>query len=138
MSEGRYVPTPQGVYAEFHTACLTQGALCLQRCTDCGRYQHPPRWLCARCHSANYEFAPQPDSAVCTSAMVTHRDTSPGWPAPYTTIVAELSAGPRLIAAWESAAAPEPGAPVTITARLVEDRFAFFVAAPSPRNPESR
>jgi hypothetical protein len=134
MNGERYVPTPTGVHAEFHAACLARAAVCVQRCADCGHRQHPPRWLCANCRSARYEFEPQSGAAVCRSAVVTHRATSPGWPVPYTTVVAELPTGPRLIAAWESAEPPTPGGPVTVVARPIEKRFAFFVAAPSRGN----
>jgi uncharacterized protein len=137
-ADERHVPRPEGVNAEFHTACVASGAVCLQRCADCGRYQHPPRWLCAGCGSPAYEFPPQSGAATCFTAVITHRATSPGWSPPYTTVVAELSAGPRLITAWESDDPPVPGSALLVSVRPAGERFAFFVATRSPRDPETQ
>lgn len=130
MNDERYVPRPEGVNAEFNAACIEHGRVCVQRCEQCGHYQHPPRWLCASCGSARYYFVPQSGAAICKSAVVTHRATSPGWPPPYTSVVAELDVGPRLITAWESDDPAVPGAALIVRVRPLEDRFAFFVASP--------
>ncbi len=90
-------PEPGSLDAEFY-ARAAQGRLELQRCTRCGVLRHPPRFLCARCASPDFEWRPVSGRGAVYSWTVTHRVLDPAWgPGPYTALVVELEEGARLV-----------------------------------------
>ena len=95
----KYVPQPEGLNLEFHKACLAAGLLCIQRCSDCGQFRHPPRWYCPSCHSSNCDFSPVSGSGHIYSMAVNHFTVDRGWvdELPYVTAVVELDEGPRVV-----------------------------------------
>ena len=95
----KYVPQPEGLNLEFHQACLAAGLLCLQQCSGCGQFRHPPRWYCPSCHSGTYGFAPVSGSGRVYSMAVNHFTVDRGWvdELPYITAVVELDEGPRVV-----------------------------------------
>jgi uncharacterized OB-fold protein len=94
------IPTPEGLNLEFYEHAK-DGVLHLQRCTDCGRFRHPPRYYCPECSSSNYEWQPSPGRGELFSWTVTHFPFDRGWAAelPYTTAVVELEERVRLVGA---------------------------------------
>lgn len=99
---GPYIPTPEGPNAAFY-GHAQNGVLHLQRCRDCGAYQHPPRHRCPACGSAVLEWVPSEGRGTLYSWAVTHRAYDPGWAdqLPYVTGVVELEEGVRLVGALE-------------------------------------
>lgn len=90
-------PEPGSSHAEFY-ARAARGRLELQRCSACGRFRHPPRYLCAGCGSPEWEWKPVSGRGKVFSWTVTHRILDPAWgPGPYATLVVELEDGPRLL-----------------------------------------
>jgi uncharacterized OB-fold protein len=50
-------PLPDGPFSEQYFDGLARGELRVQRCENCGFYQHPPRPVCRRCTSLNLGHA---------------------------------------------------------------------------------
>jgi uncharacterized protein len=74
-----------------------QGNLLVERCADCGRWQHPPTGACGTCGGT---AVPQPVSGKGTifTFTVNHQQYHPEVPPPYVVAVVELAeqAGLRL------------------------------------------
>ena len=98
-----FTPATEWLTLEWHRASVEAGQLCLQRCTHCGRWRHPPRRYCAGCFSPASSFVPVAGSGTVASYTVSHRSLDPAWQerTPYTTLVVELDEGPRVLAATD-------------------------------------
>jgi uncharacterized OB-fold protein len=98
MIEGRLVPAPVGLNAEFY-AHLARGELRFQRCDECGAWRHPPRHLCAACGSTRATWTRSTGYGTVFTWTVTHRAVDPAFAdmVPYAIVVAELDEGPRLV-----------------------------------------
>lgn len=132
---GSFVPKPEWLVLDWHHACLAADALTIQRCSDCGRWRHPPRRFCADCASRASSFEPVSGTGTVISQAVSHRSMDPGWQAqvPYATLVVELAEGPRVLAATHAAPAEVPiGTPVTCAVERRTDDFALLWADPRP------
>lgn len=92
-------PHPTPVSAPYWEAAAA-GRLVLQRCRDCGRWQHYPRVLCAACWGADLAWAEPAGTGVVWTFTVAHRPGHPAWQAevPYAIAIVELDEGPRLLA----------------------------------------
>jgi uncharacterized OB-fold protein len=103
MNAHTYVPEPEWLNLQWHQASVGAGVLCVQRCTDCGRWRQPPRRFCASCSSAACDFEPVSGRGRVLTFAVSHRSLDPGWAAslPLATLVVELDEGPRIIAATD-------------------------------------
>lgn len=89
------VPSEDGAPFWEH---LHAGELRIQRCTSCGRLQHPPRLLCAECGSAERDWALMNGRGTIYSFVVTHQAIHPSFEGhlPYVTVLVELEEGPRM------------------------------------------
>lgn len=126
-----YVPKPEWLNLEWHHATLAAGSLCIQRCTACGRWRHPPRRFCPACSSASADFAVVSGTGVVISYAISHRSLDPAWQerAPFPTLVVELQEGPRVLAATDLApAAVSLGLPVVLTIEPLSGDFAMVHA----------
>jgi uncharacterized OB-fold protein len=56
---------------------LRRGELILQRCTDCGTWQHYPRRLCRSCWTTELEFASTGGRGRLLAAVLSHRTPKP-------------------------------------------------------------
>lgn len=131
-----YVPKPEGLHLEFHRLAVT-GQLHLQRCDDCSRWRHPPRWLCPVCRSPQWSFQPVGGGGKLYSMVVTHFPFDKAWSqaGPYSTAVVELDEGPRLVGAMRSidGIEVEPGMAVRVVPEHRTDDFAFLWVEPAGR-----
>lgn len=131
--EGRYVPTPDGPNVDFYRHARS-GRVHLQRCTACGRHQHPPRYRCPACGSADLSWEPVAGTGAVHSWTVTHRPVDLVWAtvAPYATVVVALDEGPRLVGAWEGGLDDlRLDLPVTVDVEPAGDEFAFLWFRPA-------
>ena len=98
-----FTPDTEWLTLEWHQATVAAGRLCMQRCSDCGRWRHPPRRYCAECFSSESSFVAVAGSGTVESYAVSYRSLDPAWQerAPYATLVVELDEGPRVLAATE-------------------------------------
>jgi len=129
----RFVPDPDGRNADFY-AHLAAGRLHVQRCEDCSRVLHPPRYQCPGCGSEALAFVPASGRGRVFSWTVTHRPVDPGWSAalPYATVVVELDEGVRVVGAWRGAnAALRLDLPVFVEVEPAGDRFGFLWFRPA-------
>jgi uncharacterized protein len=78
---------------------LVQGELRVQRCAACGALRHPPRPMCARCRSFEYDWAPVSGRGEVYSYVVTHQPIHPALVdrVPFATVLVALEEGPRLV-----------------------------------------
>ncbi|MCJ2187837.1 Zn-ribbon domain-containing OB-fold protein [Novosphingobium beihaiensis] len=75
----------------FYWTCGAQGVLRIQRCGDCGIWQHPPLPRCAACTSE--AVAPEPVSGKgrIASYTVNHEAWLPGLDVPFVFAAVELA-----------------------------------------------
>jgi hypothetical protein len=90
--------TPVGLNADWYEFCAA-GELRFQRCTQCARWRHPPRYLCAGCGSEQWSWEPSSRRGTVYTWTVTHQATHPAWAAdtPYVVAVIETDEGVRLV-----------------------------------------
>ena len=109
-----------------------KGELHAKRCSDCGRYQWPPRLGCPHCGSDQVEWVRVRPRGKVFSWTVIHRSQTPGFETetPYAVVLVELSdaEGVRMIGnlvncplerlkaglAMEAAFTPSPDGSVTL------------------------
>ena len=133
---GSYVPKPEWLTLEWHHAMVAAGQLCLQRCSDCGTWRHPPRRRCAACWSAASSFEPVSGRGRVATFAVSHRSLDPAWQeaAPFVTLVVELEEGPRVLATTDL---PRDevviGAPVTVGIEARSEDFVQLHAGAADR-----
>jgi uncharacterized OB-fold protein len=72
--------------------------LVVQRCAECGYYNHPPRPACDRCSAERLEFAPVSGRGTIFTFTVMHQPSVAGFEdeVPYVNIVVELEEQPML------------------------------------------
>jgi uncharacterized OB-fold protein len=130
----KYVPDPDGLAAAFYER-LAAGTLAFQRCCDCGRFRHPPRYRCASCGSAEYDWAASSGRGRILTWIVTHRAVDPGWVAelPYVTLLVEMEEGVRVVGVLGGLAREELAFDMPVRAKLepVSDAFARVVFEPA-------
>ncbi len=122
----KMVPDPDGRNADFYR-CAATGRLHLQRCDDCARVLHPPRYQCAGCGSEQLTFVAAQGQGTLFSWTVTHRPIDPGWAArgPWATVVVELAEGVRVVGGWRGALSELAlDLPVVCEVEVVSDAFA--------------
>ena len=84
-------------YDEVLWKSIAEGALRLQRCSDCGTYRYPPGACCPKCLSIDATWEKVSGSGRVLSWMTYHKQYLPAYPAPTTIVAAELEEGPILI-----------------------------------------
>lgn len=129
------IPSPEGLNADFY-AHAHDGRLHLQRCAACGRFRHPPRYLCANCGSPDYRWQPSAGRGRLYSWTTTHMPFDRGWAGelPYVTAVIELEEGVRLIGALDGVRPDElePGRLLEACLEPMSDEFVFLTFRPPP------
>jgi uncharacterized OB-fold protein len=75
-----------------------QRRLVVQRCAECGYYNHPPRPACDRCSAERLEFAPVCGRGTIYTFTVMHQPNVAGFESevPYVNAVIELEEQPLL------------------------------------------
>lgn len=130
------IPTPEGLNADFY-AHARDGQLHLQRCSACGRFRHPPRYLCGECGSPEFGWEPSPGRGRLYSWTITHTAFDRGWASelPYVTAVVELDEGARLIGALDGLRAEEleAGRPLEASLEPMGEEFVFLTFRPPSR-----
>jgi hypothetical protein len=128
-----YVPKPEWLVLDWHHACIDRQTLCIQHCSMCGRWRHPPRRCCPDCFSDSFEFLPAVGAGSVRSLVVSHRSLDPGWDerAPYAVLLVALEEGPSVLAATElDPTGVEIGQPVELSTERRGDSFVLVWANP--------
>jgi uncharacterized OB-fold protein len=71
--------------------------LVAQRCTDCGRFRHPPRPMCPACHSLSFAWVDLGGGGVVYSYAVLHYPQHPAFTYPLVAALVDLDEGVRLV-----------------------------------------
>ena len=90
------------------------GRLELQRCQDCGHFQHPPYPTCLNCMSINLKFEPVGGSGTIYAYTFMHHtgDKRFASAVPYASIVVELDEAPGALMAGNLLGVPHTEAKV--------------------------
>ena len=100
------------------------GQLLIQRCTDCGRYQHPPQPLCPVCRTETMKPTPVSGKGTVKTFTVNHQQWLPDVDPRFVFAAVELAEQPELYVFSNVVAAPEAvhtGLPVTVRFEHQED-----------------
>ena len=93
-------PRPQSYLDEQFWSHCTDGILAFQRCTDCGRWRHIPRFMCAGCGSDRFTWERSSGRGTIYTYTVCYMPMSGefGASVPYAALVVELEEGVRMTA----------------------------------------
>jgi uncharacterized OB-fold protein len=80
----------------FWTAAL-RGELVIQRCSSCGRWNHPPRPMCPSCRSLGHEWVPVAGSGTVYSFGLLHHPQHPAFDYPVIAVLVELDERVRIV-----------------------------------------
>ena len=134
MTPSPRAPTPEGLNLEFYQRAA-QGVLHLQRCDECGRFRHPPRYMCPSCGSPSYSWVPSTAEGSLFSWTVTHFPFDRGWAEelPYATLVVELDEGVRVIGALSGLDHAELRPGLRLAGHLDTEAYGFPFLSFAPR-----
>jgi uncharacterized protein len=133
MSERRaekVIPKPDELNLEWFQAIIASGTMCLQQCSNCANYSHPPRYYCGECFSGEHSFVPISGAGTVYSYTISEFTAEEAWKdaVPYLTVVVQLDEGPRVVG---SARIVDPftvaiGQRVTVVSETRTDDFAYL------------
>ena len=75
---------------------INEGELPIQRCKQCGTLHHPPRPMCWKCQSLEWDYIVSRGKGTVYSYVVLHRPQFPGYEYPLVAAVIELEEGTRI------------------------------------------
>jgi len=76
---------------------IDRGELLIQRCKGCGTLRHPPRPMCGKCQSLEWDSIPSKGEGKVYSFTVLHHPQFPGYEYPLVCAVVELTDGIRMV-----------------------------------------
>jgi uncharacterized OB-fold protein/acyl dehydratase len=76
---------------------VARGELLIQRCAACGELRHPPRPMCPRCRSLDWDTVRASGRGTVYSYVVPHHPRMPAFPERYVVALVELEEGTRLV-----------------------------------------
>lgn len=84
---------------EQYWAHCAEGQLHFQKCNDCGTWRHLPRYMCSKCGSGAWHWAPSSGRGEIYSWTITHQALLPFFKqnVPYAVIVVQMQEGVRMI-----------------------------------------
>jgi len=91
---------PRPVISEdnrFFWEGVGRGELLIQRCASCGALRHPPRPMCPRCQSPDWNTARASGRGRVHSFVVPRHPPLPAFPEPYVVALVDLEEGTRLV-----------------------------------------
>lgn len=80
----------------FWDGC-TQHQLLIQRCTGCQALRHPPRPMCPRCNSVEWDTIESSGRGDVFSFVMPHHPPYPWFEYPYIVVLVQLEEGIRLV-----------------------------------------
>jgi uncharacterized OB-fold protein len=111
------------------------GRLSIQRCQECGRFNHPPRPMCPNCHSLDLVWEEVSGVGEVYSYALLHHPQHPAFAYPVRAVLVDLEEGVRVVSNVIDVAPEEIyiGMPVTVAFEPTVDEFAVPVFRPRPR-----
>jgi uncharacterized OB-fold protein len=102
ISEAARTPQPVlGLYDRPMWESVREGAMKLQCCTECVKFQYPPAPVCTHCLSPRLEWRVLSGRGRITSWVIFHKSYLDAYPAPYNVIAVTLEEGPVMISNLE-------------------------------------
>jgi hypothetical protein len=81
----------------FFWEAAAEGRLVAQRCHECGRLRHPPRPMCPRCRSLEFEVVQLSGRGSLYSYAILHHPRHPAFDYPIIAALVDLEEGIRLV-----------------------------------------
>lgn len=99
------------------------GQLPIQRCKDCGVLRHPPRPMCGKCGSTQWDSVASSGKGTVYSFVVVHHPQFPGFDYPVVAAVIDLEEGTRVVSnvIGVDPADVRVGMPVKLSIEAVDD-----------------
>ena len=113
---------------------VSRGELLIQRCAGCGSLRHPPRPMCPRCRSLDWDTVKSRGRGTVHSYVVPYHPPLPMFPQPYVVVLVDLDEGTRVVSNLIDVA-PEDvriGMPVEVTFTAVDDELTLPMFRPTP------
>ena len=82
---------------EGYWLAAKDGRLVIQRCTACGRYNHPPRPMCPECHGVEMTWQDVSGRGVVYSYSLLHHPQHPSFEYPVPAVLVDLEEGVRVV-----------------------------------------
>jgi uncharacterized OB-fold protein len=76
---------------------LREQKLLIQRCKSCSALRHPPRPMCPKCNSLEWDTLPSSGRGVVYSWVMPQHPRFPFFEYPYIVVLVELAEGVRLV-----------------------------------------
>ncbi|MGH7820298.1 MAG: Zn-ribbon domain-containing OB-fold protein [Candidatus Binatia bacterium] len=129
--EGLPLPEADALTAPFWEACA-EHRLVVQRCTRCGAFGHPPRPLCPRCQSREFEWVESRGLGEIFTYTIAHHAVHPAVKdqVPYGVIVVKLDDCGGVLVTSNLVDAPVERLRVGLRVSLVWDDLAEGIAVP--------
>ena len=96
MTEPARIKPPLGPDNAWWWQQAAQGVLAIQRCGGCQTLRHPPRPMCDRCRSMDWDFVAASGRGVVNSYTVLHHPPFPGYHYPLIIVLVDLEEGTRM------------------------------------------
>ena len=112
---------------------INEGQLPIQRCKKCGTLRHPPRPMCWKCQSLEWELVAASGKGTVYSYVVVHRPEIPGYTYPLVVAVVELEEGTRIVSNLVGIDPKnvEIGMPVKVSIEAVDDELKLPLFRPA-------
>jgi uncharacterized OB-fold protein len=81
----------------FFWEAAQEGRLVAQQCSSCQRFRHPPRPMCPRCRSLDYDVVDLAGQGTVYSFSVLHHPQNPMFDYPVIAALVDLEHGIRLV-----------------------------------------
>ena len=112
---------------------INEGELPIQRCKQCGTLHHPPRPMCWKCQSLEWDYIVSSGKGTVYSYVVMHRPQFPGYEYPLVAAVIDLEEGTRIVSnlAGIEPADVEIGMAVEVSIENVDDELKLPLFRPA-------
>jgi uncharacterized OB-fold protein/acyl dehydratase len=109
------------------------GKLLIQRCGGCGTLRHPPRPMCPRCQSLEWDTVEASGRGTVYSFVINHHPQVPSFDYPLVIALVELEEGTRLVSnvLGVDPADVHVGMPVEVTFEAVDDELTLPLFRPA-------
>jgi uncharacterized OB-fold protein len=96
MSNARLAPS-MTADSQFFWDGVREHRLLIQRCGGCGALRHPPRPMCPRCQSLEWDTVEATGRGTVYSFVIPHHPPLPWFLEPYVVALVDLEEGTRLV-----------------------------------------
>jgi uncharacterized protein len=136
VSDAAAVVRPAPILTEDNHAfwdAAREGRLVTQRCTGCGRLQHPPRPMCPSCHGLELEVVELAGTGVVYSYSILHHPQHPSFDYPVVAALIDLDEGVRILSNLVDVPPEDVRVGMPVEVRFVPTRDEMAVPVFAPR-----